>query len=835
MIMTKKKKKKNKKSAALPTDPAQLEALARREYAAGRYRRARDAYKQLHKRDPEKFLPNLVACYKSMAAEMLEDGRLTDAEPVFNRLRELTGTPVDPLTLWQSSGSNDGRHGDGPVRTPEEEFRRQTRGADASVILLSGENPSDENAESEPALIHNALKCVCESRYEDAMKHVRGISAKSSFSHWRLFIKGLVSFYRGNDETAVSALTRIPAASAPAEAAKPFMLLLEAEANSPESANRDEWTMRHAGRLSGYAELSDTMARADYFWSKGRYRDALKLVRKSVPDYGKSDESITARLRRFFELSHFHLEERAADKYRDVLFARGERDPDYSEKEYWDLLRILALVLENEGDPLQAERFWKEYMGSLPPPGISKERRDAEILFHIGLRYAEPSPPNPFFAFDRKKPVRDPKKAVDFLKKSIETYENNPVAYKALLNTYMILRWKREQNRLLDTMVEKFPGDKEVLLHAGSACLERKAFQKALKYLERAVSLNRLDTNAAAALVSGYILSALADAKKGRADRMRSHMDKAFERAVEGSESFQFNAGMMLARRAIFEYMLGNQEEGAELESRARQSISSQAVLDYFMYFAARVYAPDRKLPPNTYDARAFGTDPDLKLCLKFLAIHEFAKRMGMPERKMIAEAKRINSFAMKACKAGYDTADALKYIEKCISGEYGNFLESTAKKLLSALLKTDPKNPKYRLLKLELNSFSETGSLSKVRREYDSILKEAGKRNDTESLKEAKSKLERLLELSFPDEFPDEFPERMPGGLGEVLEEIKELAQMEDPFPPRSRKKSRKKSRKPRKASSKPRKTGEQASEIPSNNPPSDNSTQLNLFDSDM
>lgn len=49
-----KKKKKNKKSPVLPTDPVLLENLMRREYAAGWFSRARDAYKQLHKRDPEK-------------------------------------------------------------------------------------------------------------------------------------------------------------------------------------------------------------------------------------------------------------------------------------------------------------------------------------------------------------------------------------------------------------------------------------------------------------------------------------------------------------------------------------------------------------------------------------------------------------------------------------------------------------------------------------------------------------------------------------------------------------------------------------------------------------
>jgi hypothetical protein len=243
------------------------------------------------------------------------------------------------------------------------------------------------------------------------------------------------------------------------------------------------------------------------------------------------------------------------------------------------------------------------------------------------------------------------------------------------------------------------------------------------------------------------------------------------------------------------------------------------------------VYAPDKKLPPNNYDTRAFGAPPDMKRCLDFLAIQNFAARMGISERKMIAEAKRINTYAAKAYKAGYDTADALKYIQESISGEYGNFLESTAKKILSDLLKKDPKNPKYRLLKLDLNSFSATGSLSKVKKELNSILKEAEKRSDREALGEAQSKINKLDEISFAEHLP----EQLPPEVRAILEEMKEAAQMEeysDPFPPRPRRKNRKKNPSSRKTSKKSSKAGKQVSETPAETPRDDGSTQLDIFD---
>ncbi len=825
-----KKKRKSKKSPSLPTDPVKLEALARREYAAGRYRRAKDAYKLLHKRDPEKYLADLTNCYKAMAAEMLEDGRPTDAEPILEHLRELTGKPVDPVTLWNPSPPPAENSGvDTPTDTKTDRSRNRILGIDAAIILLSGENSthSSENADSEQALVHDALKSICESRFDDATKLVRGISAKSPYASWRLFIKGLTAYYTGKDEIAISAFSRLPAETTIAEAAKPFLFLLNQINDKPMTAKRDEWTMRYAGRLSGYGAVSDALARADYFCSVGRYRDALKHARKAVPDYRKSGDAVIERLRRFFEMTHFHMDEDSADKYRDVLFPHWDRETDFSSNEHWELIHIAALCCEDEGVLLDAEGFWSDYLGSQPPPGISKKRRDAEIFLHLGKKFSEPVPSGFFFFRHKlKHRVEDAQKAIDYLKQSIDLHDKDIEKYKTLLKVYTTLRKSSDRNRLLDTMITRFPEDKNVLLEAGSACLDRKAFQKGLKYLEQAVALDSLDTHALTVLMAGYILAARDAAKVRRIARMRSLMDKAVEKGIKNSPNHILDLGLLLARRAMLEYTTFNDEEGAKQEAFARQASSSQPVLDYFMYLTSDMYTTRKKLPAHEYDQQAFSADPDMKVCLGFHSILDYAAEMGLSNSTKSYEVSRIHKYAEKAYARGCEATEALEYAEKCVSDEFGRLMRPTAKTIVLDLLKTDRKNPRYRLLNLEMSDYASSRSVSAIRKELDSIVGEAEKRGDRKTVAQAR-RMKQQLDRSF---FPGG---RTPFDIPETPRDA--LEDSEDPFAPRPRKK-RRKSSSSRKAPAKKKQSREQSPQAASgkeNSEPREDASQLDLFGS--
>lgn len=70
-----------------------------------------------------------------------------------------------------------------------------------------------------------------------------------------------------------------------------------------------------------------------------------------------------------------------------------------------------------------------------------------------------------------------------------------------LCEIYKRTNRKSERNRLLDALAARFPDDKKVLFQAGRGCIERKAYQKGIQYLDRAVQLDRIDLSIKDAIV----------------------------------------------------------------------------------------------------------------------------------------------------------------------------------------------------------------------------------------------------------------------------------------------------------------------------------------------
>ncbi len=302
-------------------------------------------------------------------------------------------------------------------------------------------------------------------------------------------------------------------------------------------------------------------------------------------------------------------------------------------------------------------------------------------------------------------------------------------------------------------------------------------------------------------------------------------MDKAIEKGIQNSQNHTLDLGLLLARRALLEYEIGNDEEAAKQEALARQASSSQPILDYFLYLTSEVYTTRNKLPTHEYGERAFGADPDMKVCLGFHSILDYVVEMGLTDSRKGAEIKRIHKYAKKAYARGCETAEALKYVEKCVSEDLGGLMRPTATTIVLDLLKTDRKNPRYRLLKLEMSDYAYSRSVSSIRKELDSIVGEAERRGDRKSVAQARRMMENLGSFFPGGRTPFDIPER----LRDVLEDF------EDPFSPQPRKR-RKKGNSSRKAPAKKRPSREQSPKASSGTEKSEprvDASQVDLFGS--
>src|ERR1700722_4675225 len=83
--MGKKHHRDSRQASELSTE--QLEKRAREDMAAGRYRKARVAFKILCKQDRERNLPGPVEANRRLAEQLMENGRTSEAEQVLAYLK----------------------------------------------------------------------------------------------------------------------------------------------------------------------------------------------------------------------------------------------------------------------------------------------------------------------------------------------------------------------------------------------------------------------------------------------------------------------------------------------------------------------------------------------------------------------------------------------------------------------------------------------------------------------------------------------------------------------------------------------------------------------------
>ena len=67
-----------------------LEIQAREALAKGKFRQAKDAFKDLYKKDKVKYLPELLQCYLGLGQEMIQNGQLSDATQIIENIRALS-------------------------------------------------------------------------------------------------------------------------------------------------------------------------------------------------------------------------------------------------------------------------------------------------------------------------------------------------------------------------------------------------------------------------------------------------------------------------------------------------------------------------------------------------------------------------------------------------------------------------------------------------------------------------------------------------------------------------------------------------------------------------
>ncbi len=711
------RKHKSRTQELRSRSPEDLERYAKSKLDAGKPRQAREAYKELVRLDPLRYTPGLLVCYLAQARQMAQVGQLTEAARLLDTVRELdsSGQFVSELAECEAliAGEQGSRKaGKSPRRAAAGRAAAQSVAvspADAAVCLgeipESGEEPFTEDL----ARIRSALEAVTRSDFDAAVAQVRPIGVGSEFSNWKLLVRGMVAFYRGDDTKCLANFDRISADSAASCAAAPYRVLLDGSGKLVRESSHKERLVADACRVAGQGRIAEDLARAEYLWMAGRYRDAYRRLRGRLSGFPSFQSDLSGVLSRvFFNLPH-HLDPPKADAYVTALqreMERGNGEPHPIE--LYLMTRTVGLLqggtVGDEEDCALLEQYWEMFIDLCRRMLDEDKQLEGEVHAFIGRQCSQGVKPEHFlFPFGRprrqgKESVFDAERGEKHLLKSLELDPENRATWMQLLDAYERTGRKAERNRTLDRAIERFPKDKEILHKAALLCFERSAHTKGLGYLERAHELDPLDRGIRATLTRRYVTNAAAALSRRRTKQMRELMDRAEAVSEEQTRAYELGRRYVLARRAAMEDRDGNRDSAHDYLTRAFGEAPSPLEISYFALLACQTYHGSRALAADlerrvTEQLKADAGMPAVATMVSVLTYMLHNEQPREHERR--AERERMSGLATRAAKGAFVRQAAVTIARYAVDiDDLG-----VAKRYAAAGLRADSEDPFFRVL----------------------------------------------------------------------------------------------------------------------------------------
>lgn len=741
------------------SNPDVLEAQAREHLSAGRWRKARDGFKELCKQDPRTFRPLLVEANVGLARSMLAQGLISEARQVVTYLKTLASADVVAgLELELAACS-----GDAPKLVPGAiallasgslAKSEQLPWADKLVVAFapaetSDRTPAEAQVAADVRAIQDAIESACAGDCEGALELIRPLKRDSALGHWRLFVRGLVAFQRGEAEKAVRFFEDLPADSAPGRARAAWLLLLGKIPDPMPSTALIEAT----AAMSGQEGWGRVLVRAETLWRAGDPVASYRSVRDSVASFPSEGLDLSSVLTEFYFNSIFLADERLGAAYGDFFVPIEVRGRAKNRTELSLIRRTFCLVQAGELAPDELAEKWEAFLVDRELLHGPNPRLTSLGWAWLGEVLARPWPSESFVRRNPK--ARDATRAIAALEKSIALDPANAAAHLVLSSVYETAGKVRERNRLLDAMTTRFPENKEVLIAAGAGCIDRKSLLKAIDYFERALLLDRLDPKTPDLIVSACLRLARQRFQKGRPHEGRIALDRASKFLVEGPENFLRNPWCFGVRHGVLEQIYGDAAKGADVLTRARAASPFPAAFLYFVQLASTAYSPGRKQPAafQAELARAAKDHPTVRDAALLVQLWSYWR--SFPETfPSPADQAWLRQYLKRAAKNPFTRDEARRVVE--LLRPYPIFADA-ASALTAAALRNDRGDPLFRLYEMALQPFPE-----RYQSQYRVLLDEATRRGDAAAVKLARELIAEYEEVPhLPTDFEwDDEPE---------------------------------------------------------------------------
>lgn len=649
-------------------DPSAMPVLAL--MRDGRWRKARDAAKDLCKRDRDRYLGLLVESNIGLARELIGKGLVKDAATVVAYLEsiaapaivaalreEMTKPPtkdavrIGPnpggVLAWATLLRLDRELAEGRAATPAELLEIDRLVIDPFEPTVVPEDESAWRVAAELAAVRTACAATGDGRWDEAQAALRGVPAQSIFRHWRMFLRGVRCVFHDQPDTARQCFAGLPANGALARAAR--SLAPKSTPAGPAAPTTAQVALQLA--MTGQpAAWAAAIASASAAWKSGKrcqaFMDLLVGMKGAFPATQPGLPAVMTDAMLPFRERMSDDDHHDADQLMRKWDPWEKRIQRSSPDAALAVVRPACLAEADAVSQADIQTSWRDVIELWQRCTGPDLQRDSMLWQWLGENLAIIAAENAGFGgFGRPKP--DFNRARAALDKAVACDPGNEAAWLSLLCLLDRQNDHKASNKLLDDLAKRFPNHKTILVRTGTQAVGRKAFDKGLAALRKALALDPLDRETRQQIAIALVLRIREYRRKERNQApLWEELEPLLDDRVAHGQ-LMLSRWMARVRRALLEH---DETAAATAAADAVRLAPSAAE----RLFAERLLAGVYRIPVRTDWGRDWAaakrsgghTWSELKGCLECGAFLSQIKEWAS------ADALRCRQLALELCKA---------------------------------------------------------------------------------------------------------------------------------------------------------------------------------------
>lgn len=529
-----------------------------------RWRKARDAAKDLCKKDRGRYLQLLIDANVGLVREMLSKGLLKEAATVIDylatiasaeqvaALRMEVASPVGKRQVQALDESGAAGWWAAVLRADEGLAGGQQFAADLAAIDLLVVDPfepapaeTDElglRLAGELAAVRVACDAAGEGRWDESKEALRSLPRQSVFWQWRLFLRGVRCVFEDEPETARQCFGQLQPGGALARAATVFGPELTSEPKPAPASAKVPFFLAATGQPAAWAT---PILSALTSWKSGnRVKAFAELVIAMKELFPTREPGLLAILSD--ALLPYKSRMRSVDfDDSEQLVKRyyGQRSKNVNGETLMAIVRGVCLGEVAKLHPAALDAYLRdliEYLNFVDGPN---PLRDSLAWQWLGETLLE----------NKDGFMSDDNRGRKALEQAVSCDPDNEAAALSLIRMLVYKGDAKSSTRLLEDLAKRFPRNKGVLFFAGEQALERKSYAKALVSLRAALALDPLDKEVKTLIASALLAQIREAARKQKpAATLWAELEPLLENRA-GGDALVLSRWMARVRRALLE------------------------------------------------------------------------------------------------------------------------------------------------------------------------------------------------------------------------------------------------------------------------------------------